>query len=60
MKLDRLAAALVIGVALIVAGVSMWSVPFALIVAGLLVGALGWLLFAELDEPVPPNGGAPQ
>ncbi len=38
---------LLVGLAFVVYGLSLWSVPAAWIVAGLGVAGLGWLVFAE-------------
>ena len=45
-----LLASLLIALALIVSGVSLWSLPVALVVAGVGVGGVGFLLFGEVGE----------
>jgi hypothetical protein len=45
-----LALVLTAGLASTVAGVSLWSIPAALIVAGLGVAALGFLFLAEVGS----------
>lgn len=53
LKQSYLAVMLTTAVVCIVIGVTLWSASAGLIVAGLLIGALGFLFFADLpDDPV--------
>lgn len=52
MKQNALACMLVTSVVCIVIGVTLWSASAGLIVAGLLIGSLGFLFFFDVpDEP---------
>lgn len=46
-----------IGAALVVAGVAMWSLPLALIVAGVLFIAAAVVLARPVTKPAPPTPG---
>lgn len=52
-RLVALAVLLVLAAALIVGGVALWSVPAALIVAGVLVGVIGMAFLVEIPAPGP-------
>ena len=52
-RLVALAVLLVLAGGLVVGGVAMWSVPAALIVAGVLVGASG--IVPRVEVPNPPE-----
>ena len=53
MRVALFGACLILAAALVVYGVSLWSLPSAFIAAGVFVASIAWFLIAEVDAPAP-------